>query len=294
MKTCLITGASGFLGREVARELAQDWTVAGLGHQHAADGLRRVDLREREQVRGLVADTRPDAVVLLAAYRDPDFCEGNPAETARLNVDPVRYFAETLPAGVPLLFVSTDYVFDGRQPPYVETSPRNPISEYGRSKCAAEDVLASRPGSIVLRVPLLIGVAATYKASGFIPQMIDALRAGQPQEADDVLVRFPCAIRDVAAAIRFLLAGGHAGTFHLSGPRGGTRYAWTLETARVLGLSAAPFTPSKTVIPRKAGRPPNSQLDDTKLRRLGFTMATDPMDVVRDILRAYPTETGRT
>ena len=164
MKTCLITGASGFLGREVARELAQTWTVAGLGHQHAAGGIRSVDLREREQVKALVTETRPDAVVLLAAYRDPDFCEGNPAETARLNVDPVRYFAETLPAGVPLLFVSTDYVFDGRQPPYVETSSRNPISEYGRSKCAAEDVLASRPGAIVLRVPLLIGVATTYKA----------------------------------------------------------------------------------------------------------------------------------
>lgn len=287
MTTCLITGASGFLGREVARVMAADGPVVGLAHRPANTGLRCVDLRERSQVVALVEETKPASVVLLAAYRDPDFCEDQPVETARLNVDSVRFFAESLPASTRLLFVSTDYVFDGKAPPYVETSTRNPISEYGRSKCAAEDVLAGRPRSIILRVPLLVGVGTTFHASGFIAQMIEAIRSGQPQEADDVLVRFPCAIRDVAATIRFLLAGNHAGTFHLSGPRGGTRYAWTLETARVLGLSANHCAPSKAVVPRRAGRPANSQLDDSKLRGLGFRQATDAMDVVREVLATF-------
>lgn len=283
MKTCIVTGASGLLGREVSCALAGAWRIVPLSHK-PREGFRAVDLRDRGQIATLVSEEKPDAVVHLAAYREPDFCEDNPAETTRLNVDSVRYFVELLPAPVRFLFVSTDYVFDGNAPPYGEADDRNPISEYGRSKCAAEDVMAARAGGIVLRVPLLMGAGPTFDASGFIAQMVDAVVSGKPQQLDDVLVRYPCWTRDVAGAISFLLEGSHAGTFHLSGPRGGTRYSWTVETARLLGKEHGHLKSSKVVIPRKAGRPADSHLDDSKLRAAGFKTATDPMDVVRAVL----------
>ncbi len=287
MKTCIVTGASGLLGREVVQELQKNWRVVALSHK-PREGYRAIDLRERNQIAALVAEVKPDAVVHLAAYREPDFCEENPAETKRLNVDSVRFFSETLPASAQLLFVSTDYVFDGTNPPYTEASPRNPLSEYGRSKCAGEDVIASRPNSIALRVPLLIGAGPSFKESGFIAQMIESLASGKPQQLDEVLVRFPCWTRDVAGAIAFLLAKKETGTFHLSGPRGGTRYAWTVEVAELLGQSHTHLAPSNVVIPRKAGRPRNSQLSDTKLRALGFATSTDLLDVVRFVIGKFP------
>lgn len=286
--TCLITGAGGLLGREVVPALdAAGWKTLPLALRARA-GLRSVDLRDPDAWRAVLREMRPDAVVHLAAYREPDVCEEQVAETRRLNVDPVRIARETLPAGVPQLFVSTDYVFDGLTPPYREDSARNAVSEYGRSKCLAEDALAGSPDAIVLRVPLLIGGGPVFRESGFIAQMVEAVLAGKPQTLDDVLVRYPCWTRDVAGAIAFLLGGGHRGTFHLSGPRGGTRFAWTVETARLLGKSADPFTPSKVVVPRKAVRPPDSHLDDAKLRALGFKTATDLTDAIRAVLAELP------
>lgn len=287
MKTCIVTGASGLLGREVVPALAKSWRIVPLSHR-AREGHRAIELRDRDQIVALIRETKPDAVVHLAAYREPDFCEDNPAETKRLNVDSVRAFAEELPASAQLLFVSTDYVFDGTNPPYNETSVRNPISEYGHSKCAAEAIIASRANSIALRVPLLIGAGPTFAESGFIAQTVETIVSEKPQNMDDVLIRHPCWTRDVAGAVAFLLAKKQSGTFHLSGPRAGTRYAWTREIAKLLGKSCEHVQPSKTVIPRKAGRPHDCHLDDSKIRALGYATATDPLEVAREVLSQFP------
>ena len=96
MKTCLVTGASGFLGRHVVRRLARDRHVVGLTHRTRQPGLVSLDLREGEHLARLLDELSPDEVVHLAAYRQPDFCEDDRAETWRLNVDPVLTFVERL------------------------------------------------------------------------------------------------------------------------------------------------------------------------------------------------------
>lgn len=290
MKTCVITGASGLLGREVAAALRDGWKLVPLSHR-PREGFRAIDLRDPVQIEALVRETRPDAVLHLAACREPDWCEDHPEETRLLNVEPLRHFASLLSPAAQILLVSTDYVFDGRNPPYAEGSPRSPISEYGRSKCAAEDLLAARPRSIALRVPLLIGAGPTFRESGFIAQAVESITSGQPQFLDDVLVRYPCWTRDVAGAIALLVGGTHEGVFHLSGPRRGTRYTWTVEIASMLGLGHAHLRPSVDVVPRRAGRPLDSHLDDTKLRGLGYRAATDPLEVAQLVLAQFP-DTG--
>lgn len=278
----LLLGSSGFLGREVVRAFG-DHALTAVSRR-GGGGARAADIRDPDVVRGLVDETRPDAVLLLAAYREPDVCEDNPGEARRLNVEPARALRSCLPAATRLLFVSTDYVFDGEHPPYTETSPRSPVSVYGLTKAEAEDALTGRPNTTILRVPLLIGGGATLADCGFIGQMVEAVRGGQPQLADDVLMRFPTWTRDVAGAIRFLVERGADGLFHYGGARGATRYAWTVETANLLGLPHAHFTPSKSIIQRKARRPFNSQLNDDKIRALGYTRHTDFADVVRTVL----------
>jgi dTDP-4-dehydrorhamnose reductase len=100
--------------------------------------------------------------------------------------------------------------------------------------------------------------------------MIQAVLARRPARVDNVLVRFPTWTRDVADALLFLLRREAEGVFHVSGPLGGTRYALTLEVARILGADAGHLSPSETILPRKAARPPNSALATEKIRAAGF------------------------
>jgi dTDP-4-dehydrorhamnose reductase len=282
MKT-LIIGSTGFLGREVMRVFASAGAAIAVS-RHGANGSRAIDIRNANELRALVDDTAPDVVLLLAAYRDPDFCESDPIETRRLNVEPARVLRECLPRETRLLFVSTDYVFDGEHPPYTESSPRMPVNEYGRSKAEAEDVLAGRPNTTILRVPLLVGGGPSLRESGFVGILIEEARRERPIEVDNVLIRVPTWTRDVAHAMRFLVERRADGVFHFSGPRGATRYAWTVEIAELLGYPSRQFIPSQQIIPRRARRPRDSSLDDSKIRALGFDRRTDFLDVVRIVL----------
>lgn len=281
--TTLLLGSTGFLGREVLRAFDAAGPVIPVSRS-GANGSLAVDIREPAALHDLVARTKPDVVLLLAAYRDPDICEADPVETRRLNTEPARVLRACLPNTTRLLFVSTDYVFDGEHPPYREDSPRAPLSEYGRSKVEAEDALAGRPNTTILRVPLLVGGGPTLRDCGFIGIVIEEARSGRAIEVDNVLIRVPTWTRDVAHAMRFLVERRADGVFHFAGPRGATRYEWTVEIAKRLGFPHEQFTPSSTVIPRKARRPRDSSLSDDKIRALGMTERTDFAVVVETVL----------
>ncbi len=281
MQTWLVTGANGFLGAEIVRRLAAEARVVAIGGTRATGSVRPVDLRDAETPRRLVAETQPDVVVLCAAYRDPDWCEEHPGDARRLNVNSVQGFCEALPEDVPVLFISSDYVFDGLSPPYREDDPRRPVNFYGQTKLEAEDRVLQRAHGVVVRIPVLIGRRPPNGPPGFLDMMARDLHAPDEVKADDTLIRFPTSISDVAEAIAFLLSENHRGVFHVSGARGGTRYMWTLEMARVLGLSFAHVRRAPTAPPRKAARPPNSALSTEKIRALGFDRFTDFDDVVR-------------
>lgn len=277
---CIVTGASGYLGGLVLNRLASRGPVNGLAWRHSAPGLVACDLTDSRAVKDLLPRYEPDVVVHCAAWRDPDHCEEFPDEAALVNTESIRCLCGALPPEAVFVLISSDYVFDGTHPPYREDDPVSPVNVYGRTKAAAEEIALARGNSLVIRPPVLIGQELTGQG-GFIAQMASALRSGSPSDVDDVLVRFPVFGPDVAAAVEFLLAKRAAGVFHVSGERGGTRWEWTLRTAALLGLPADHLSPSRVVVPRRAARPPNSQLSNEKIRQMGFTGFTDFDEVVR-------------
>jgi len=286
MSTALILGATGLLGREVTPAFAAAGPTIAVSRR-GGPGVGAVDIRDSAALSDLCRKVGPDSVLLLAAYRDPDFCEENPQETRRLNVEPARALTACLPPETHLTFISTDYVFDGLNPPYHEDRPRHPGCVYGQSKAEAEDILLKRPNTLILRVPLLIGGGPSLKECGFIGQIVELLRAPAPPQ-DDVLVRFPTWTRDVARALRFLVDRRAGGVFHFSSSVGGTRYAWVCACARALGQSSAHIQPTHAVVPRKAARPPDSQLAIDKIRSVGYDAATDFDTVVRVVWEELP------
>ena len=282
----LVAGASGFLGQALVRELAARHDVVPAGRTRAAGGMIKCDLRDAAQVRALVQQTRPDAVILSAAYRDPDFCEEHPEEAHRLNVGAAGHFAAILAEDTPLMLISSDYVFEGTNPPYHEDSPRRPVNVYGQPKMLAEDVLRPRRGAIVLRFPLLIGGGATWGDAGLIGKVAAAVRAGTPQAFDDQAIRYPTWIDDVAAAAAFLLEHELRGCFHYTGPEGVTMLALVRLIARGLGGAPDGFTATAPgPDPRRARRPADAHLDSAKIVRAGFTRATPLATVVAEVRR---------
>ena len=135
-------GASGLLGQELVRE------ISGYDSNQSADQLtalssKAADLRDRARVREVIRDSRPAWVVLSAAYTDVDGCESNRDLAFAVNCEGAVNVAEAArETGSRLLFLSSDYVFDGaKRSPYEVTDARSPTSVYGESKAKAEERL---------------------------------------------------------------------------------------------------------------------------------------------------------
>lgn len=284
---CAVLGASGFLGREAVPALRKGFEVIPTSMKPRGAAFRQLDIRDRDALVGFLREARPDVVVALAAYREPDVCEEFPAETRQLNSEPMKVLVKELPPEVPILFVSTDYVFDGKHPPYKEDADRRPLSEYGKSKAEAEDIVRSRPNTLVLRVPLLMGWTDQFELSGFFSQLIKDLKATETTELDDVLKRYPVWTRDVGEAIRLLLERSETGVFHFSTTRPLTRYRAALEMAELIGWPTSHLVASSRIIPRKAQRPDDAHLDMSKWENRGFPMPHDFRDVARRFLSHF-------
>ena len=157
----LITGASGLLGRAIKSELERNvsWEIIGLGYSRLAGGLKKVNLTNPQELHQVINDFKPDVVVHSAAERRPDVVGTKELETEALNIQATENIAKyTNNIGGFLLYISTDYVFDGTSPPYTVRSQPNPLNKYGKTKLEGElKTTAHCERHAILRVPILYG-----------------------------------------------------------------------------------------------------------------------------------------
>ena len=208
----LITGASGYLGRELARRAHIGGAeVVGTGFARAADV--RLDVRDREAVGRLVADVAPAAVVHTAYVQD-----GRDAWSVTVDgAENVALAAAEL--GARLVHLSTDVIFSGRKGgPYVEGDEPSPVTAYGRAKAEAERrVTAAYPHALLVRTSLI------YGGPGVEPSKHE-LAARDPASVfyDDEL-RSPIQVGDLADALLELVAVDLHGPLHVAGRDGLSR-----------------------------------------------------------------------
>ncbi|MFP6899969.1 MAG: SDR family oxidoreductase [Opitutales bacterium] len=279
MKKILVTGASGLLGRAIrgAFEAIPDWSVIGLAKNRVRDGLFFLDLLDPRSVREFLFRKRPHVVIHAAAERKPDICEHEPDYTKALNVTATSTLcAAAREVGAWTLFTSTDYVFDGTNPPYRPEDQPNPLNSYGESKLAGEQaVLSADPENAVLRIPILYGGVESLEESA-VTAVASLLLDPSPMRVDHWAVRRPTHVGDVAAAcmeMTKLRAEGKScsGVWHFSGDEAMTKYDMAMAMAKILDRDASHLFPEDKA-PHGAPRPHDCSLDCTAFD-LRFTVA---------------------
>ncbi|KAG8579033.1 hypothetical protein GDO81_010689 [Engystomops pustulosus] len=198
----LITGATGLLGRAVYKEFKDNnWHVLGTSYSRLRPRLEILNLLDSSAVNGLVQDFKPHVIVHCAAERRPDIVENQPDSAAMLNVGASENLAKVAAAvGAFLIYISSDYVFDGTNPPYKTDSVPNPLNLYGKTKLEGERVvLQNNDGAAVLRVPVLYGDVEKIEESAVTIMFDKVQHSNKSANMDHWQQRFPTYVKDVAS-----------------------------------------------------------------------------------------------
>jgi dTDP-4-dehydrorhamnose reductase len=273
-KKLFITGASGFLGWHLCKAAQLDWDVYGAMNRNSIDcpgiTVLQLDLTHQNSLKSLMQDLRPDAVIHAAALSRPNDCQSNPDESFAVNVQASLDLAEYCGAlEIPCVFISTDQVFDGLNPPYAETAPVSPINLYGEHKVMAEDGMKERnPQTIVCRMPLMFGVA--LHAPSFLQSFVKTLQEGQPLKLFADEIRTPVSGQAAAQGILLALKQGPS-CLHLGGPERISRYDFGKMLAKVLNCSEELLQACRQAdVPMAAPRPADVSLDSSLAFKLGY------------------------
>ncbi|KAF9950010.1 hypothetical protein BGZ70_001540 [Mortierella alpina] len=240
----LVTGASGLLGRAVVAEFKKSGhEVIGVAFSRAKGDLKKLDLEDSKAVEAFIDQEKPDVIVHCAAERRPDVVEKNPDGAKNLNVQVPALLADlTNDRGILLIYISTDYVFDGTSPPYDVRDKANPLNLYGQTKYDGELAIKhANSAAIILRVPILYG-ATEYNGESAVNALIDSSKTAS---MDHYAIRYPTNVADVARVIKDLAYKVRtekvfiSGVLHFSGEERFTKYEMCEVIAQVLGTSVS-------------------------------------------------------
>src|SRR4030081_1664208 len=266
-------GASGLLGQDLVQELKTE--------QLTALSSKDADLRDHARVRDAIRDSRPDWILLSAAYTDVDGCESNRDLAFAVNCEGAVNVAEVArETGSRLMFLSTDYVFDGAKgSPYQTSDARKPINVYGESKARAEErLLESLPEVCIARTSWLFGHGGKC-----FPATILKLASTRPEISVVNDQRgSPTFTRDVASALVQLCRASAHGIVHVTNAGDCTWYEFATEIVLESGLPTTVKPVTTAEFPRPARRPASSVLSPDSLHA-----STVRMREWRDALRRY-------
>lgn len=265
----VVTGAGGQLGFELVRSGA----AAGLDVR----GLTRADLdvTDESAVRRVLLRERPDVVVHAAAWTAVDACEGDRERAILCNGTATAHVVRAArDVGARVVYVSTDYVFDGTKPaPYIESDVPNPRSVYGLSKLLGERAVHQELDTVV-RISWVCGI----HGANMVKTILRLAGQREVLEFVDDQVGHPTFADDAARMIIRLATQGGAGVWHVTNQGAVSWYEFAREVMQAAGHDPARVRPIATrdLVPqRPAPRPANSVLENRRLQESGGGLLDD-------------------
>jgi dTDP-4-dehydrorhamnose reductase len=267
-----LTGADGMLGTALIAALNAepstcDWVVRGVS-------IRDFDIADPEPVQASIAEFKPDVVLHTAALAIVDTCETSPAQAIRVNVAGTYNVAHAcLRHGARLAYLSSDYVFDGTEPPpsgYTEADMPNPVSVYGLTKLAGERITEAVPEHLIIRTSWLFG-GTDERTDVVLGALRQAQRGQRPRLIADQHSG-PTYTPDLARTILALLARGVTGPVHVANTGAASWYQVGRFALARAGAGLSPVPVAMDDAGFRASRPRNSTLHTGRLDELGLAL----------------------
>lgn len=262
----LILGGGGQLAAELERSLT--------GHECLALSHAQADICDAAQIERHARDFQPDCIVNTAAYHRVDDCEDEVSRSFQVNAIALKSLARLAnDCGATLVHFSTDYVFDGAQRrPYRETDSPRPLSIYGMSKFAGEQIVGRYAERyLLIRTCGLYGHAGSRSKGGnFVETMLHLAREGRPIRVVADQIATPTSVRDLVSSLVSLIGARRYGLYHVTNAGSCSWFEFAQEIFRLSGLESRLQPISSAEFRAKARRPSYSVLDNQALREAGF------------------------
>ncbi|MEM0326696.1 MAG: dTDP-4-dehydrorhamnose reductase [Desulfurococcaceae archaeon] len=277
----LLTGATGLLGYSVVNHLVK-MGFEVIATYHRSRSLLdlnhvtwiEVNLENGQKTVELVRSTKPDVIIHAAAYTDVDGCESDKDKAFRINYQATKAIAQIASkTKTYLVYVSTDYVFDGEKGMYKENDIPYPVNYYGLTKLLGEIVVQSLlpSSSLIIRTSGLYGYSPTGKKNFGIVALEKLLRKEEVLAFKDQYLS-PTYTYYFAKELIKIVEEGVTGLLHLAGERL-SRYEFAVTLARTIGVSNSLVKPvSLNDVRLVAKRPRDSSLDVSKAKSMGFSL----------------------
>ncbi len=252
-----VTGASGGLGGSLMTLCA-----AHNGVEPRAITRKEADLADAAAVSGAINRLRPDVVVHCAAMTAVDLCETAKDLAWKINVEGTRAVADAARlAGARLVYISTDYVFDGaKQGCYAPDDAPHPLNVYGATKWEGEKIALATPGGLVIRTSWLY----SRQGKSFARTVLELARKQPEIKMVNDQYGAPTYANDLAGAVLLCIGKNASGTLHVANAGVCTWYEYAKKIVELEGISGVTVTPiGSGELGRPARRPKNSRLDCT-------------------------------
>ena len=264
-KRVLVTGSNGLLGQKVVEILSRSnnynlLLTSRQEHSVFQDEMltyRRLDTSDRPEVRKALDEFEPEIIINTAAMTNVDQCETDREAAWKANVVSVENLVNSAKlVGSHLIHISTDYVFDGQNGPYIELDRPNPVSYYGRTKLASENIIrTSGIPSTIIRTMILYGSGYNVKVN-FALWVLKNLIDGKPIRVVDDQIGNPTLADDLAFAIIKVMELERSGLYHISGSDLVSRYDFAVALAEIFEFNKKLITPVKTTALKQAASRP--------------------------------------
>ncbi len=280
----MVTGAAGLLGQKIIDVFKREseYELHACDLSGGIDGYFSLDITDRQRVLDVVRAISPSVIINAAAFTDVDRAEVDRELAYKVNATAVDYLAEAaFLFGAKMVHISTDYVFNGLKGNYDENSVPDPISYYGKSKLAGENLLRARlENHAILRTQVLYGFGKSIKKN-FVLWVLEKLSNKEKFSVVTDQIGNPTLADELAIAVLKVVQRDAKGLYNVSGVQSLSRFDFAKAVAEVFGIDPSGMSPTTTDrLNQRARRPTNSSFICLKAQtELGLTVPS-----VRDSL----------
>ena len=282
----LITGSNGLLGQKLVNYFQQN-NIAYLATANSEnklsflseDDFRILDVTNPVQVVEVIEAYNPTHIINAAAMTNVDACEDFKEDCFDINTNAIRNILEVIiDTNIHLIQISTDFIFDGEKKLYSEDDTANPLSNYGKSKWQAEELLfeSGHKNYTVLRTSLIFGVGEALKKGNIFSWAMGELRAGKELNIVNDQFRTPTFVDDLVQACAKVVELNEVGVYNVAGKKLLPMNEYIILVAKYLNVDVSKVNSiSSEKLNQKARRPLSSGLDISKAETVLSYKATD-------------------